>query len=104
MDSNDPGRYKVGAMVLDKNDPTEILYRSNTPLLEPDMDYENEGFKAGVVYACGAVVKDKRLFVYYGGADTVSCAAQMKLDQLLNQMKLDQEIRMKPAEPVVMYN
>ncbi len=104
MDRNDPGRYKVGAMVLDKNDPTEILYRSNTPLLEPDMDYENEGFKAGVVYTCGAVVKNNRLFVYYGGADTVSCVAQMKLSQLLSQMKLDQEIRMKPADPVVMYN
>jgi len=29
--------------------------------------YENEGWKAGVVYPCGAVVIDDRLFVYYGG-------------------------------------
>jgi len=104
MDRRDPGRYKLGAMMLNKNNPTEILYRSNTPLLEPDMNYENEGFKSGVVYACGAVIRKKRLFVYYGGADTVSCVAQMKIDQLLNQMKLDNEIRLKPAEPVFMYN
>ncbi len=104
MDKRDPNRYKLGAMIVDKNDPTEILYRSNTPLLEPDMDYENEGFKAGVVYSCGAVVRNDRLLVYYGGADTVSCVAQIKLDQLLNQMKLDQEIRLRPAKPVFMYN
>jgi predicted GH43/DUF377 family glycosyl hydrolase len=104
MDKRDPNRYKLGAMVVDKNDPTEVLYRSNTPLLEPDMNYENEGFKAGVVYSCGAVVRNKRLLVYYGGADTVSCVAQMKLDQLLNQMKLDQEIRLRPAKSVFMYN
>jgi predicted GH43/DUF377 family glycosyl hydrolase len=104
MDKRDPNRYKLGAMVTDKNDPTEVLYRSNTPLLEPDMDYENEGFKAGVVYSCGAVVRNKHLLVYYGGADTVSCVAQMKLDQLLNQMKLDQEIRLRPAKSVFMYN
>jgi len=104
MDKNDPGRYKLGAMVVDKNDPTKVIYRSNTPLLEPDMNYENEGFKAGVVYSCGAVVRNKRLLVYYGGADTVSCVAQMKLDQLLNQMKLDQEIRLRPAKSVFMYN
>lgn len=87
MDREDPDKYKIGAMILDHNDPTKILYRSNTPLLEPDAHYENEGFKAGVVYTCGAVIIDEKLFVYYGGADTVICAASVNLNELLEHLK-----------------
>lgn len=86
MDKHDPGRYKLGAMILDLKDPTIIRYRSQHPVLEPDEDYENEGFKASVVYSCGATVKDGRLFVYYGGADTVVCVATADMDVFLNAL------------------
>ena len=86
MDSNDPNRYKLGAMILDEKNPTNILYRSATPVLEPDEYYENEGFKAGVIYSCGAVIKDGQLIVYYGGADTVVCAASADLDTFLEEL------------------
>lgn len=91
----DPGRYKIGAMLLDKTDPTKVLYRTNKPLIAPDAQYENAGHKAGVVYPCGAVVKDNELLVYYGGADTVVCAASQNLDTFLDQMKYNQEPKMK---------
>ena len=65
----------LGAMILDANDPTKILYRSRVPVLEPEEWYENTGWKSGVVYSCGAVVKDGELYVYYGGADSVVCVA-----------------------------
>ncbi len=83
MDRRDPNRYKVGAMILDINDPTKVLYRSSRPVLEPVEPYENQGFKSGVVYVCGAVVKDGELMVYYGGADSVVCVATANLDQFL---------------------
>lgn len=83
MDRRDPNRYKVGAMILDINDPTKILYRSNRPILEPVEIYENMGFKSGVVYACGAIVKDGELMVYYGGADSVVCVATANLEEFL---------------------
>lgn len=87
MDMRDPNRYKVGAMVLDANDPTKVLYRSRVPVLEPDAYYENNGFKAGVVYSCGAVVKDGELYVYYGGADSVACVAIANLNTFLEELK-----------------
>jgi predicted GH43/DUF377 family glycosyl hydrolase len=87
MDKNDPNKYKIGALILDEQDPRKILYRCSTPLLEPDAPYENEGFKAGVIYACGAVVVDEKLYIYYGGADTVICAAIANLETLLMQIK-----------------
>ncbi len=101
MDKYDPGRYKIGGMVLDHKDPTKILYRSDAPLLEPDMGYENEGFKSGVVYTCGAVIKKNRLLVYYGGADTVSCVAHTKLNQLLTDFKNQNQTQMLKT---MMYN
>lgn len=86
MDDRDPNRYKLGAMLLDLNDPTKVLYRARAPFLEPDECYENEGFKAGVVYCCGAVVKDEKLLIYYGGADTVTCVASVNLEEFLNEL------------------
>ena len=87
MDRKDPNKYKIGAMLLDLLNPTKILYRVNHPILEPDAVYENEGYKSGVVYACGAVVINKLLMVYYGAADTVLCVASINLETLLYNLK-----------------
>ncbi len=89
MEGHDPNRYKLFAMLLDLNDPTKVLHRSRGPILEPDEWYENEGYKAGVVYSCGAVVKDGMLLVYYGGADKVSCVATANLDAFLKELTAD---------------
>lgn len=86
MDKRDPNRYKLGAMILDLEDPTKIIRRSSFPLLEPDARYENSGFKPGVIYACGAVLIGQKLFVYYGAADSVVCVATTDLYQLISQL------------------
>jgi predicted GH43/DUF377 family glycosyl hydrolase len=86
MDADDPDRYKLGAMILDKHHPEKILFRSSKPILEPDEIYENRGYKAGVIYSCGAVVVRDELFIYYGGADTVSCVAVANLDHFLHDL------------------
>jgi predicted GH43/DUF377 family glycosyl hydrolase len=86
MERHDSHRYKLWAMILDEEDPTRILHNSSQPILEPDEWYENEGYKGGVVYSCGAVVKDGQLFVYYGGADKVSCVATANLEAFLKEL------------------
>ncbi len=85
LENKDSGRYKLGAMILDKNDPTKILYRSAHPILSPDMYYENNG-KPGIVYASGANIRGDDLYVYYGGADKVVCVATTPLDQFLKYL------------------
>lgn len=97
MDCHDPGRYKVGAMLLALDDPTQIIGRLPYPLIEPDARYENEGFKQGVIYVCGAALIEGRLFVYYGGADTVVCAATLLLADLLAQLLPDARIAKNPG-------
>ncbi len=83
---SDPDRYKLGAMLLDLDNPQKILARSREPILEPNEHYENNGWKAGVSYSCGAVEKDGQLLIYYGGADTVSCVAQMNLNEFVDNL------------------
>jgi predicted GH43/DUF377 family glycosyl hydrolase len=39
QDEREPAKYKLGAMILDLTDPTKILYRSPTSILDPDMPY-----------------------------------------------------------------
>lgn len=84
--NSDPGKYKVGAMVLSKNDPTKVLFRSRSPIIEPIESYENDGYKSGVVYPCGAVKLGGELIVYYGGADTVVCAAHENFDYFMKKL------------------
>lgn len=83
---DDRSKYKVGVMLLDLNDPAKILYRSQEPILEPEEEYENNGFKAGVVYVSGAVVKNGELLVYYGASDSYVGVAHANLEKFLNDL------------------
>ncbi len=85
IEAREPTRYKLGAMLLDLNDPTKVLYRSKGPVLVPDEAYENHG-KPGIVYACGTVLHDGTLFVYYGGADKVVCVATTPLEEFVTTL------------------
>ncbi len=87
VDDKDAGKYHIGAMILDLENPTKVLYRCDEPILGPTEEYENSGFKPGVAYPCGAVVKDNELLVYYGGADSVVCVATAHLDTFLEELK-----------------
>lgn len=85
--SRDEGhRYKVGALLLDRHDPSRIIGRSAQPVLAPDAWYENEGAKAGVVYVCGATRDGDDIHLYYGGADSNVCAARLSLTALANDL------------------
>jgi predicted GH43/DUF377 family glycosyl hydrolase len=87
----DSSRYKIGAMMLDLKNPAKVIARSKKPVLEPDQEYENAGWKFGIVYPCGAVVVDNQLLVYYGGADTVVCVAVAELDEFVEKLMTDKE-------------
>lgn len=83
----DSSKYKIGAMLLDLQDPTKVTHRTNHPIIEPTEHYENNLAKFGVVYPCGAVIIDGQLFVYYGGSDSVTCVATANLKEFLTGLK-----------------
>lgn len=85
--------YRIGALLLDLDNPRKILARAPQWLMEPEADYEMEGFYNGVIFPCGNVVIDGTLFVYYGGADKyvglATCSLNELIDYLITEGKLD---------------
>lgn len=75
--------YRVGAALLDISDTEKVIGRTAYPIFEPEMDYEKNGQINGVVFPCGAIVKNDTLYIYYGGADSVIAVATIKLKNLL---------------------
>jgi predicted GH43/DUF377 family glycosyl hydrolase len=79
--------YRAGAALLDLHDPSKIIGRTKTPILEPKEPYEKFGDVNNVVFPTGACVVDNdKLFVYYGAADKVCCLATTDLNYLLDDI------------------
>jgi predicted GH43/DUF377 family glycosyl hydrolase len=99
VDEADALKYKIGAMLLDLEDPCKVLTRPAEPILEPNEWYENRGHKPGIVYPCGAVVKDGKLLIYYGGADSVVGVAYADFNEFLEALK--KEIKPKFTKELI---
>lgn len=78
--------YRVGAALLDLDNPQKVIARSSNPILEPEMDYEKKGDVSNVVFPGGAVLKKDELFIYYGAADTRCCLATCELNELIDSL------------------
>ena len=81
-------RYCLGAVLLDSEQPWKILARSESPLFEPQADYEQAGFFGNVVFSCGLLFEDETLKVYYGAADTSICYAEIPLADVYQNLSL----------------
>lgn len=86
--SEDDGAYRVGAVLASLSNPVKIIGRTDYPIFEPETIYEKEGQVPNVVFPCGSVLINKKLFVYYGGADKVVGVATINIDDLLKVLKL----------------
>lgn len=80
---DDKGVYRVGAVLMDVNDPKKIIARTKDFLMEPDQDFELQGLYEGCVFPTGTVVKDGTLYVYYGCADMYIGLATCDFNALL---------------------
>jgi len=78
--------YRIGAMLLDLEGPARVTHRTREWILEPEEDYEIEGFYRGVVFPCASVVIGRTLFVYYGGGDKFCALATCPLDELVDYL------------------
>jgi predicted GH43/DUF377 family glycosyl hydrolase len=76
--------YRLGAAILDKNDPKKVLFRTQKPILEPVEDYELHGLVPNVVFSCGSVLRGDELILCYGAADKVIGVATFTLDEIYN--------------------
>lgn len=75
-------RYSIGAVLLDKNDPSRVLARSREPLVRPEPS-QREGYVPNVVYTCGAVRHRDQIILPYAVSDTFSNFATIRIDELM---------------------
>jgi len=75
-------KYSIGAVLLDKNDPSKILARSREPLVYPEPT-EREGYVPNVVYTCGAMRHRDQIVLPYAISDTYSNFATIKIAALM---------------------
>jgi len=80
------GMYRVGAALLDLDDPTIVLVRHRDWLFSPTELWERVGDVPNVVFPCGATVVDGQLRLYYGAADTSIGVAGCDLDALVESL------------------
>jgi predicted GH43/DUF377 family glycosyl hydrolase len=81
-------KYAMGAFLLDLDDPSRVIGRLESPLLEPDAN-EREGYVPNVVYSCGAVIHNRELVIPYAMSDYASTFATVSLDEVLGAMVRD---------------
>lgn len=81
--------YSIGGMILDKKDPSKVLYRSGKYLMTPEMPYETTGFVPNVTFPTSALVDGKtgRIAIYYGAADTCTGLAFTTVERLVRFIK-----------------
>ena len=91
VENQDPSRrrvcYRLGAMLLDLDDPTKVLARTSHPIMEPETYYEKFGlYIPNVIFPTGNVVVDGTLYLYYGVCDTAIALATCRLNDLLERV------------------
>ncbi len=84
--ADDNSRYALGALLLDLEDPSIVLARSEQPLAIPEEEYETQGFFGQVIFTNGHIVDDDTITIYYGAADEVICAGKLSVKNILQSL------------------
>ena len=98
-----PAAFGVQALLVETDDPQKIIGETKRPFFTPDEDYEREGKIPNIVFPSGAVIKGKKIEMYYGGADTVSCRAEFKTDEIIDELVSAQatQLRRFAGNPII---
>lgn len=79
--------YRMGAALVDLEDPERMLARLPYWILGPHEHYEVTGAVPNVVFPCGHVQVGDEIRVYYGAADTCVCMATASISELLDALR-----------------
>ena len=79
--------YRLGLALLDREDPTRVLRRTDQWIFGPEEAYERSGDVGNVVFPCGWVLQGDELRLYYGGADSCLAVAIASLSEVLEFLK-----------------
>ncbi|MBI3585517.1 MAG: glycoside hydrolase family 130 protein [Ignavibacteriales bacterium] len=78
-------KYCIGAILLDKDDPSKVIGQLHEPLIAPN-ENEREGYVPNVVYTCGALQHNGILIIPYAMSDYATSIASISVDELISKM------------------
>jgi predicted GH43/DUF377 family glycosyl hydrolase len=78
-------RYCIGAMLLDRADPSRVLGRLREPLLVPTAE-EREGYVPNVLYSCGSMIHKDALVIPYAMSDLATTFATVSVGELVGAL------------------
>jgi predicted GH43/DUF377 family glycosyl hydrolase len=79
--------YRLGLALLDLEDPTRLLSRSDEWVFAPEEDYEVVGDVDKVVFPCGWLANGYDIRLYYGGADKCIAMATAQVSEILDWLE-----------------
>lgn len=85
--ANAQHQYCLGAFLMDLDDPSKVIARTNHPIMVPLEAYELSGFFGYVVFTNGHVVNGDRLTIYYGAADEFVCGAHFSITEIMSKLE-----------------
>ncbi len=78
--------FGIEAVLLNLKNPQKIIARTQKPLLIPEEEYEKYGKVPNITFPSGVLARGKKLYIYYGAADTVCALATLNLVDLVKEM------------------
>ncbi len=84
--ANAEHQYCLGAFLMDLNDPSKVLARTDDAIMIPSESYELNGFFGQVVFTNGHIVEGDKLTIYYGAADEFVCGAVFSIQEILSAL------------------
>lgn len=77
--------YCIGALLLDRDDPSRVIGRLREPLLIPATE-ERGGYVPNVVYSCGSIIYQGTLVIPYALSDSRTAFASVAVPELLDAL------------------
>ncbi len=76
--------FRLGAAILDGENPLKVVGRTNVPILTPREEYERIGDVPNLIFLCGAVIEpDDEVKFYYGASNSCICVGTTKLESII---------------------
>lgn len=91
--ANQHHQYCLGAFLMDINEPSKVIARTEDPIMVPTASYEVSGFFGNVVFTNGHIVHTDgdTITIYYGASDEFVCGAQFSINEICSLLKYDHD-------------
>ncbi|MBN1576499.1 MAG: glycoside hydrolase family 130 protein [Chitinispirillaceae bacterium] len=81
-------QYSIGAILLDRADPSKVIGRLEEPLIVPTETFR-DGYVPNVVYTCGCLLHNGKLIIPYALSDSKTTIATVDLRNLLAALHVE---------------